>query len=79
MNAPVMAQTVPARTGPAWQPAVLPIAVGTLVLGLLFNQEVAQAVQTWIDSTIWRPIQCHLPWYWASRSHSSGWRRSGLA
>ena len=38
-------------TGPAWQPAALPIAVGALVLGLLFNQEVAVAVQTWIDST----------------------------
>jgi len=68
MNAPVLAQTAPARTGPAWQPAVMPIAVGALLLCLLFNQDVTVAVQTWIDSTAYNhcflviPIAAYLLW-----------------
>lgn len=68
MSAPVLAQTAPLRTRPAWQPAVWPVAVGALLLGLLFNREVVAAVQTWIDSTAYNhcflviPIAAYLLW-----------------
>src|SRR3954471_11470444 len=67
MNAPVLVESAP-RTAPAWRPAVLPIAIGALLLGLIFNQEVAVAVQTWNDSTAYNhcylviPIALYLLW-----------------
>jgi exosortase A len=68
MSAPVLTQSAPLSTRPAWLPAVWPVAVGALLLGLLFNQEVAAAVQTWIDSTAYNhcflviPIAAYLLW-----------------
>ncbi len=68
MNAPVIADAEPAAAAPAWRPAVLPIGLGLLFLGLAFNQEVASAVQTWIASTAYNhcflviPIAAFLLW-----------------
>src|ERR1700744_386958 len=68
MTAPVMTRAAPVRSGPAWLPAVWPIGIGALLLGLLFSQEVAAAIQTWIDSTAYNhcflvlPIAAYLVW-----------------
>ena len=53
---------------PGWRRVALPIGLGVLLLGVLFNQEVAAAVQTWNASTAYNhcfliiPIALYLLW-----------------
>jgi exosortase A len=68
MNAPVVTEAPPLMVSAAWRRTLPPLAVGLLLLGLLFNGEVAAAVQTWIDSTAYNhcfliiPIVLYLLW-----------------
>src|SRR5690348_10596711 len=68
MSAPVLAEAPSSRTATAVPYAVLPICVGAVLLGLIFNQEVVAAVQTWNDSTAYNhcyliiPIALYLLW-----------------
>ena len=68
MNAPVVTEAPPLVASTAWRRALPPLAVGMLLLGLLFNAEVVAAVQTWIDSTAYNhcflviPIALYLIW-----------------
>lgn len=56
------------RTRPDWRPLALPLALGLLLLGLLFNTEVSSAVRTWNISTAYNhcflviPIALYLLW-----------------
>ena len=56
------------RVPPHWRGAAVGLAVGLVFLGLLFQQEVVAAVQTWIDSTAYNhcfliiPIAAYLAW-----------------
>ncbi|MGD0104402.1 MAG: exosortase A [Rhodopila sp.] len=58
----------PAVAGRAWRRAVLPLGLGLLLLGVLFNKEVVAAVQTWNSSTAYNhcflviPIALYLLW-----------------
>ena len=70
MNAPVLddAPLVRAPAAPEWRRFALPLALGLLLLGLLFNKEVVAAVQTWNASTAYNhcfliiPIALYLLW-----------------
>jgi exosortase A len=77
MNAPTLAEAPGAATSadgsvatgaPEWRRLVLPIGLGLLLLGLLFNKEVVAAVQTWDASTAYNhcflviPIALYLLW-----------------
>ena len=71
MNAPVLrdaALTGSLATVTAWRRVAVPLALGLLLLGLLFNREVVAAVQTWNVSTAYNhcfliiPIALYLIW-----------------
>jgi exosortase A len=73
MNAPVaddiaMAEAPGAIAAPQWRRVALPLALGVLLLGALFNNEVAAAVRTWTVSTAYNhcfliiPISLYLLW-----------------
>ncbi|HBK09250.1 MAG TPA: exosortase [Acetobacteraceae bacterium] len=68
MNAPVVTDTRLAGIAPDWQRIGPPLALGVLLLGLLFNKEVIAAVQTWDSSTAYNhcflviPIALYLLW-----------------
>jgi exosortase A len=73
MNAPLMDEALLAdapatATGPDWRCVALPLALGLLLLGALFNREVVVAVQTWNASTAYNhcfliiPIVFYLLW-----------------
>jgi exosortase A len=69
MNAPVVTEAPPLVASAEWRRALLPLAVGLLLLlGMLFNREVVSAVETWIDSTAYNhcflviPIALYLFW-----------------
>jgi exosortase A len=72
-NAPVaddiaMAAAPGAIAAPRWRRVALPLALGVLLLGALFNNEVAAAVRTWTVSTAYNhcflviPIALYLLW-----------------
>jgi exosortase A len=73
MNAPVMMDSRLVPIAPDWQRIGLPVGFGVLLLGLLFNNEVTAAVQTWNSSTAYNhcfliiPIALYLLW---DRRHS---------
>jgi exosortase A len=74
MNAPVMAEvpnaaaTLTPVTAREWRRVALPLGLGLLLLGALFNREVAVAVRTWDTSTAYNhcflviPIVLYLLW-----------------
>ena len=68
MNAPVSVEPPPIDVAPEWQRLVQPLALGLILLGVLFNQEVIAAVQTWSASTAYNhcfliiPITLYLLW-----------------
>jgi exosortase A len=53
---------------PAWRAPLIPAVAGIMLLGALFHQEVATAIQTWNDSTAYNhcylviPITLYLLW-----------------
>ena len=56
MNAPVLDDALldeapAAVTAAEWRRAAVPLTLGLLLLGALFNREVVAAVQTWEAST----------------------------
>jgi exosortase A len=73
MNAPALEDTLPAKgpgaiISPDWRQVALPLALGLLLLGALFNKEIEAAVQTWNASTAYThcfliiPIALYLLW-----------------
>jgi exosortase A len=68
MNAPVLTEAPPVAKSADWRGVLPPLAVGLLLLGLLFNREVVAAVQTWDASTAYNhcflviPIVHYLLW-----------------
>lgn len=68
MSSPAATDTRPAGVAPDWQRIGLPLAAGLLLLGLLFDKEVAAAIQTWDASTAYNhcflviPIALYLLW-----------------
>jgi exosortase A len=73
MSTPVLTEAPPAKVQPStrsadWQKLLLPLAAGLLLLGALFNREVAAAIRTWDDSTAYNhcflviPIAIYLYW-----------------
>ncbi|MDR3533308.1 MAG: exosortase [Rhodopila sp.] len=68
MNAPVLAKASASVTSVQWRRLVLPLGLGLLLLGALFNKEVVAAVQTWDASTAYNhcfliiPIALYLLW-----------------
>jgi exosortase A len=68
MNAPVLTEMRPVAVSAEWRRVLPPLAVGLLLLGLLFNREVVAAVQTWDASTAYDhcflviPIVLYLLW-----------------
>jgi exosortase A len=76
MNAPVMTGTPPLAQAGNLRRLLPPLAVGVLLLGLLFNQEVTSAIQTWDASTAYNhcflviPIAVYL--YWDRRHDLAG-------
>jgi exosortase A len=68
MNAPVLIETPAVLAAADWRKPGLSIALGLLLLGVLFNREVVSAVQTWDASTAYNhcflviPIALYLLW-----------------
>ena len=73
MNSPslddaLLADVPAVMTGPDWRRLALPLTLGLLLLGALFNKEVVAAVQTWNASTAYNhcfliiPITLYLLW-----------------
>ena len=68
MSAPIAIQPPRARAAAVTHHLLMPLAIGLLLLGLLFSHEVVAAVQTWIASTAYNhcflviPIALYLLW-----------------
>jgi exosortase A len=69
MDVTVLADAPPiAAQPPDWRRLLPPLGAGLLLLGLLFNREVAAAIRTWDDSTAYNhcflviPIAVYLYW-----------------
>lgn len=68
MNAPVLTEAAPVVGVPEWRRVLPPLAGGLLLLGAIFHQEVAAAVQTWNASTAYNhcfliiPIVLYMLW-----------------
>jgi exosortase A len=68
MTAPAMARTPAFAIAPEWRRALVLLGAGLLVLGVVFNPEIAAAIRTWIDSTAYNhcflviPIAGYLLW-----------------
>jgi exosortase A len=76
MDVTVLTEAPPVALAPDWRRLLPPLGVGLLLLGLLFNREVASAVRTWDDSTAYNhcflviPIALYL--YWDRRQDLAG-------
>jgi exosortase A len=68
MDVTVLDGAPPVALAPDWRRLLPPLGVGLLLLGLLFNREVASAIRTWDDSTAYNhcflviPIALYLYW-----------------
>nr|WP_294523669.1 exosortase A [uncultured Rhodopila sp.] len=68
MNAPATARAPASIISPEWRRVLLSLGAGLLVLGGVFNEEIAAAIRTWIDSTAYNhcflviPIALYLLW-----------------
>ena len=68
MNAPVLADTSISFAAPDIRRVAVPLCVGLLLLGVVFNKEIVAAIQTWEASTAYNhcfliiPIVLYLLW-----------------